>query len=646
MTDGPNGHRSPSAPRFDLDVVFVPEAHRLDVKGTVALPPYPAARETLQFLLRTDAIDLRIEVVEPAECAGSLDIHALERMANMAATRRHETRLASPCPPGVPLVMKVEYSCGSEENRRWLNVTREFSFSSTYASAWLPAFESQRGVGAFRYSVPREMKVVATGNLESLQERGDRVVYKYVSEIPCAVDFVAGTYEVRRFDGPTPVSVYHLQPLERADEVVEMTGRIISVLEREFGPYPFAEVAIVEAPMGPSLFAGIEGSAYPGYFMVRSDMLHSGLEDWVVGHELTHFWFPYVVGHRAESGAPAMLDEALAHYGALRVVEDLRGSAAAAQFRRDGAEEAIRLTAAGFDHRLGGKSTSTRWDRIAYNYSNTKGHLVYDMLARLIGRDRFRSALHHIVREHAGEELAWADFLGSVEGDADQSLDWFYEQWFDRPGLPILSLKWTQDEDGLRVVLTQAEPPFRLVVPVQIEFSDGTAAMHSVDIDGLEDSVEIPTNQLVHSVRLDPHFTVLHATSEQWAEAEARRQVTKGKMIQDEEEYDEALDVLREGLESVAEPDPYGIEFLLRLHIGWVHQEMGRFGEALVEYEAAQAQAVRQPDFLARLYLNLATVTKELGYEKRSAWAARRVLDIERALGKETALTSQAREFL
>lgn len=647
LTGDPRGGDTPEmVPSCDLDIVLTPSAHRLDINGMVTLPPSPLGRETLEFLLRTDVVGLRIEVLEPSSCSGIVEVEAVEQVTNMAATQRFEGHLPSPCPPDLPLVMSVEYACGSYENRRWLNLTREFSFSSSYASAWLPTFEHRRWMGTVRYTLPDEMVVVATGALESVEAHDGHSVFTFIVDEPSVFDFVAGTFDRRHREGHVPLSLYQLEPVAGAGALLDRTARMIGVLEEEFGRYPFAELSIVEVPTGPGLYAGLEGAAYPGYFLVRGDLLHAGVEDWILGHELAHFWFPHVVAHREDSGAPAMLDEALAHYGSLRVVEALAGPAAAEQFRREGGREAIRLAAAGFEHRLGGKSTSERWDRIAYSYSNTKGHLVYDMLARAIGRERFQSALHRVVYEHAGSELGWDEFLTSIEEDAGTPLRWFYGQWFDRPGLPILSMDWEQTSGRLRCAVTQSTPVFRLDIPLQIEFVDGTTIMQSVPTESATREIEIPIDLEVHEVRVDPHYTVLHATPEQWAEAEAMRHVTTGKMMWDEDEFDEALAVFREGLEQLPEVDAYGIGFMLRLHIGWLHQDRGRFPDALAEYELALDEAVRPAEFLARLYLNLATTAKELGDVERMVWAAKRVLDIEHSVDGKAEHSSQARAIL
>ena len=634
-------------PRFDMDVVVEPADHRLRVRGIVVVPPAVEAREKLDFLLRTDTVGLRIEALDPPGCRGVLEVRSGERVPDMAATQRFEASLGAPCPPGVPLVLSVEYDCGSHENRRWLSLTSEFCFSSYYASAWIPMFGFRRGTGTLRYSVPEGMVVLATGDLRGAVSQEDRLVSTFVTDIPSVFDFVAGPFEVRRRQGRVPVSVYHLEPLDRVEEILERTERILGALEDEFGPYPFRELAVVEAPMGPATFAGLEGGAYPGYFLIRSDLLQAdSLEDWVVGHELTHFWFPHVVGHRPEPIAPAMLDEALAHYGAIRVVEAMNGSAAAEQFRREGGKEAIRLTAAGFDHALAGTSATERWDRVAYNLSNTKGHLVYDMLARTIGRERFGDALGRVIGEHAGGDIGWADFWATVQQVGGQSLEWFSNQWLEGSSIPVLSLEWSQEDDRLTCVVSQSEPHFRLVLPLQVEWSDGSARMYSIELVDEESRMEIVAESTVHDVRLDPHFTVLHATPSIWAEAEARRFVTRGVLLREDDDFDQALDMFRRGLAALPEPDVWGIECLTRIHIGGLHQDQGRLEEASAEYERALACAIRPADSLGRLYLNMAKIAEDAGDTARAAWAAGSVFVAEQALGRVTGSSAEARSIL
>jgi hypothetical protein len=228
------------------------------------------------------------------------------------------------------------------------------------------------------------MVVKATGRLVSQEERGDQALYVFTAEIPTVFDFAAGHYTlVENRDGKVPLSFYLLQPLPGAEEILARTVGILAVLEKEFGTYTFGEIAIVEAPTEPGTEAGFEAFANQGFLLARSDYLRSHSDEvWWIAHELTHFWFPYVVGRSEGTGGAFMMDGALAHYGALRAVEAISGPEAAERFRRKGGTEATRLTAAGHDTRLGAESASEDWDRVAYQFADAKGHLVYDMLAR------------------------------------------------------------------------------------------------------------------------------------------------------------------------------------------------------------------------------------------------------------------------
>lgn len=602
----------------------------------------------MSFLLREDLGEPVIEVLGPAACTGPLTLRATGRHPTLGATQQWEAHLPAPCPPDTPLVLSLAYAGGSPTRGRWLHLGPEGSYSSSLVSPWLPLFGYPKAIGTLRYRAPTTTVVKATGRLASAERHGEETVVTFVAERPSVLDFAAGPYTVvDRRQGRIPVSLYLLGRFAPAEQLVARTAAMVDVLEEEFGPYPYGEAAIVEAPTEPGLLAGFEALANDGFLLVRSDYFRADPDDvWWVAHELAHLWFPYVVGSADGTGGAFMLDEALAHYGRLCAMEVLEGPAAAERFRRECGLDAARLAAAGYDHRLSAPPVTEGWDRVGYQFSDAKGHLVYDMLSRLIGRDRFRTALHRITREYAGQDIEWETFLASIETDAGQPLGWFYEQWLDRPGLPVLSLTWDQTGDTVTCVITQSGSSFRLDVPVQVEFTDGTALVHLVRLEADTTGVDIPVRAPVHTVRLDPQYTTLHATPEQWAEAEARGHVTRGRMAWDDDDLEAALAVFREGLDHLPESDPYGIEFLLRLHIGWLHQEKGQLDEAMAEYELALTDAVRPADHLARLYLNIATICDGRGDRARARWAAENVLRAEQALGKPSDMGTRARDLL
>lgn len=629
---------------YNLEVRLIPDSHRMEVTGTIDLPAESAVRSTVEFGLRNDMASPSVEVLKPEVCAGATEVHELGDDKELQATRRWKVKPRVPIPAGAKLVLKIAYAGGSETNgKAFFNLGSEGSFGNGGISAWYPNFAYHRGLGKLSFKVPKGIVVKATGLLKSKREDGASADYDFAVSKPSIFDFAAGNYTViKRREGGVPITLYLFKHYPREDEMLAGMSRIMGVIENEFGPYPFEEFAIVESPTGPSQGAGFLGVGFNGFFLARSDFLARNTFDlWYFGHELTHQWFPYLVGHKG-AGSDLMMTEALAHYGGLRTLEEIAGSAAAEGFRRDGGRDALRLMAAGYDYPL----SSLPDDHAAYSLSNTKGDLIYDMLSRTIGRSRFRKAVRNVTSKYAYGELAWEEFLGEIERASGQDLGWFYKQWFDRSSAPVLTLQWNQENGFLKYSIGQEKPAYRLVVPVQIEFSDGTATMQEAQVRNEKEDFSLKLTKPVHAVKLDPFYQVFHTTAEQKAEAQALHYFTRGKLLWNNNETDEALKTFQEGLQHLPEVDASGVEFLLRLHIGWIHQEAKRLDEARKEYELALAQPIRSRDDLPRLYLNMAKIAKEQGDDVFATQAARNVIATEHAIGPETGKSRQARELL
>lgn len=630
--------------QYNLAIKLLPDIHRMEVAGTISLPAELSVTELIAFGLRSDVTDLRVEVLKPDVCAGTTELRNVGADKDLQATRRWEIKPKSPCPANVPVVLKVGYTGGSETNGRgFFNLSSEGSFANGLSTAWYPNFGYHRGTGTLRFTVPKDVVVKASGQLTSKQEIGDQTVYEFTAVKPSVFDFAAGKYTVvKRLEGRVPITLYLFKHHPIEDEMLAGTARIMDLLEKEFGAYPFGEFAIVESPTAASQGAGFLGIAFQGFFLTRTDFLErNNFEAWFFGHEMTHQWFPLLVQDKDE-GSSLMMDEALAHYGGLRALEQISGSAAAERFRRSGGKDALRMMTAGYDYPLG----SLPDDRAAYSLSNSKGFIIYDMLSRTVGRDKFRAALRSVTSKYPFSALTWKDFLREIERAPGQSLGWFYEQWFNRPGAPTFTLQWSQANGLLKYTVAQGKPVYRLALPVQIEFADGTAIMQEVQIRNEKDDFVRKIIKPVHAVRLDPRYTVFHATAEQRAEAEAFKYFTRGNHQWNTSQTAEALKTLQEGLQHLPNVDAYGVEFILRLYIGRIHQEANRLDEAKREYELALAQPIRLADHLPRLYLGIAQIAQKQGDRNRVVWAARNVLTTDQALGTESGRSRQARQLL
>lgn len=612
-------------PRYSMQVSIEPEKRRIVVDGNVLLPS--DWRQGLRFSLRSDMNTPQVTILSPRACAGLASLKKVGADDKQMESVVWEAQPPRACGPKSDIKLGFKYAGGeAATGSGFFSIGTEGSFAAGGISSWYPKFGYTRVTGDLEFETPAGLTVKASGRAAPPELRGGRTVSRFSNTLPVVFDFAAGAFKViKHAPGPVPISLYLFQHHPSEDEMLRREAANMALLQRVFGTYPFGEFAIVEVPTAPAQSAQFLGLSQQGFFLARSDMLARETVDVAYfAHELGHQWFPYLVTHEGE-GSDLMMTEALAHYGAIQAVDQELGSLEAERFRSLLTHDALNLMAAGFDYPLG----KLPEERSALPLSNRKGGLVYDMLARTIGRDRFHAALARITRRHRHGSLTWQEFLSEISAGSGQDLGWFYKQWLDRPGVPVLSLDWTQSGKTLSYTISQKGAPYRLKLPVQIELADGGAITRDVWVATASETFKVGLDQRVHAVTLDPRRTVFRASTAEWDEALARSAFTRGRLLWDSNDAPGALAVFRQALRDLPPKDPYGIEFLLRMHIGWIAQEAGNNDEAKWEYERALALPVRSPEFLSQAYWNLAQILEQQKNCAAAASAAKSVLSSE-----------------
>lgn len=513
----PAPQRSESAsdlPRYELEIKLDPDQHRLEGRGTLWIPATNEPRNFIRLGLDKNMRDLVVEVMEPEESAGAI---ALEPGLSLGPTNGWIVRPAKPFPAGRPVRLRYAWR-GGEKSSFVFYLGPEGSFASAVNTGWYPSLGNILGVGALRFTVPAGLTVHTNGLQRSSQQERAQGVFRYEIVTPSLFTFVAGKYTVIRRDGAIPVSVYLLKPRAGVDEYVEGCRKSIEVLSNEFGPYPSGEFAIVETPETQSKDAGFAGASVTGFIMVTGEFLDQRFNFGYYGHEIAHQWWGNLIRlRRVGTRGNWMLNEAMAQYGSLRVVETLEGAAAAERYRRTGylgfEDQSglgyLKVLAAGGDFPL-----SNIPDIASRTLADGKGFQVLDLLSRTVGRDNFRRILRDFTGRHAFQRVTWDEFLQAIERGAGRDLQWFYEQWFERAGAPEWKLSWRQEGENVRGEITQAQPYYRATLEVQAQSPDGRKQSAMIEVDGAKTEFTLPVKFVARTVELDPNFQVLRWTPE------------------------------------------------------------------------------------------------------------------------------------
>lgn len=519
--------------RYDLNVRVVPDAHRLEVTGTMKLPAFNTPRTFIQLSLSELMRGLQVEVLRPGTSAGAA---RLENTKVENAEVNWKVYPPQPFPPSEDITLRFSYS-GEEKLAYIFYIGPEVSFASAYGTNWYPlAIASfDRGVGSLKISVPAGETAIAEGDKRSSPEQEAQGTFLFETNHPNYFSFASGKFKTVRRNGAIPVSVYLLSDRENMLQYLEGVAKIFGVLVREFGPYRFKEFKLIEVPREVAQKAGFNAATLQGFAFVNSNAFKvpppqfNALLEWY-GHEFSHSWWPHTVAMKRPGGWAT--EEALAEYGGLRTVETIAGPAIAEQYRRKGyppdpiysALEYFKLIGEGYDRELGDLPREPKARNIAYN----KGFLVWDMLSREIGREKFRRILRDITRRYAFQQITLREFWKAFEKRAGRKLGWFYEQWFERRGAPEFQLTWKQEDHRVSGAITQAAPYYRATMEIELEGTEGQRSIHKIKVSGARTEFVLPVKFRVHSTTLDPHYLVLRWTPEYHAAAEAAR---SGKAI-------------------------------------------------------------------------------------------------------------------
>jgi hypothetical protein len=273
-------------------------------------------------------------------------------------------------------------------------------------------------------AAPADWQLVTTGVVVDGRQENSQQVARIVSGpqrdfMVAATQYQQASAEV---EGTRINSYYRPQHEAGGQAALQAAANALKVYNRRYGPYPLAELDIIE--VAARTFLGVE---YPGLIEIQQNLYAGGdgLEI-TVAHEVGHQWWYSVVGNNVQT--EAWLDEAMASYSQIVYQEELHGVDAAERELECFRQRYRGALANGRDAPVEQPNTQFRGNYVALVYG--KAVLFFQALREQIGEDAFDRFLHAHYAQHRYGYISGADLLADAEGAWSCQLDDLCASWF------------------------------------------------------------------------------------------------------------------------------------------------------------------------------------------------------------------------
>ena len=283
-------------------------------------------------------------------------------------------------------------------------------------------------------TAPPGLRVVASGVETEERQRGDAVERRFVAGPVREFTLVADDdYAVsRREVGGTTVTVHAEPELAEATRVAALAvaAEALEVFGARFGPYPFAELDLVQTRLGGALAV-----SWSGLVFLDGETLLEGMaaDDpaafaTVVAHEVAHLWWGAAVG--SNSNDHTFVNEGLATLSSILYLEETASPEAVAVQRAAWVTgPARRLLARGdavVDLPIAAGQDGALRSWAFYG----KAALGFLTLREEVGDTAFDAALREFAETHRFAIAEPDDLLAAFEAASGEELDGLWRRWF------------------------------------------------------------------------------------------------------------------------------------------------------------------------------------------------------------------------
>lgn len=326
-------------------------------------------------------------------------------------------------------------------------------------SAWFPTQDTpnEKITHDFFITVDAKYKTLSNGLLLSSQENdNDSRTDHWKQSIPHApylAMLAVGDFAVGKEMMANGLELsYYVEPKYENDmyAIFGRTAEMIAFFSNIYGiQYPwekYAQIAVRDFTAG--AMENTTATVHEEGVQVDTRSLVDGNSDAVIAHELAHHWFGNLV--TSEEWGQLPLNEAFANYAEYLWAEYDKGEEEAdwanlqemRNYLSESESKKVPLIRYFYKHR----------EDMFDSHSYAKGGRVLHMLRKYVGDDAFFESLELYLKRNKFQTAEISDLRTAFETVTGEDLNWFFDQWFMKPGHPVIKV--TQDYNAGKGVLT------------------------------------------------------------------------------------------------------------------------------------------------------------------------------------------------
>jgi len=303
-----------------------------------------------------------------------------------------------------------------------------------------------------KITVPKDWETIAVGKLVAVQNSIDSSSYtwEFNQPLPEIGWLVAGKFKSSSIvnDG-IPFNLHlFLEDSNSAPKVLDISSRVVNYYSKKFSPYRFPKLDIVEVD---DWVAGgaVLAIACPSFIMVKKRAFTTSDSfnrvESILAHEIAHQWWPLTVF--IEDIDVAFLAEGMCEYSSILYNENQLTKS-----RRDSLNNHPLLRPLMMKVQQGKDLPLQQRADLRTNITQyLKASYVHHMLRKFIGDSAFGNLYREFANQFSRRTATLSDFQTIAENVSGKQLNWFFDQWVKKSGIPrlrIYNVKTKQQQEG------------------------------------------------------------------------------------------------------------------------------------------------------------------------------------------------------